>query len=358
MSLGPPGEVATDADGGGRDGFCRFLRAERDRASLTIEEIARVTRIPEHSLRRLEAGEFEELPGDVFVRGFLRSYARCVGLDADEVVRRYAECGGIAPAPVASDVARVAAEQAAAMAAKEDGGEVVGVGRGIGGSPGLSGSSSGLSGSSSGLSASSVASGSAGSSVSGTGTGTGTGLVSGSGSVSGSVSAAGDGVVSASRSEVAPEVDRVSVARSETAPVRQKVARGRKGKKRRHERKGRRAPTVTGAGQRVGGFPQEMSAPLSRAADAGPSRAVAPVAAGQQPARAVRAQSAVGIGRARSGAGVARAGGGGTLVLGIAVAVLVIAAIATMSHLLRRPDEARTGEGAGEMEGAAPARSR
>ena len=113
---------------------------------MTIEDIARVTRIPEHSLRRLEAGEFEELPADVFVRGFLRSYARCVGLDADDVLRRYAECG-MAPAPVASDHALAAAAEAAAMAERDDGAEVgravVGGGSGSG-SVGGTGAGTGL----------------------------------------------------------------------------------------------------------------------------------------------------------------------------------------------------------------------
>ncbi len=66
---------------------------------MSLEEIARVTRIPQRSLERLEEGAFEALPADVFVRGFLRSYAQCVGLDAEETVRRYAACG-LAPAPV------------------------------------------------------------------------------------------------------------------------------------------------------------------------------------------------------------------------------------------------------------------
>ena len=50
-----------------------------------------MTKIPERSLERLEAGRFADLPGDVFVRGFLRSYARCVGLDPEEIVRTYGE---------------------------------------------------------------------------------------------------------------------------------------------------------------------------------------------------------------------------------------------------------------------------
>jgi len=104
--------------GWSRDRFCEYLRAQRERASLSIEAIARVTKIPERSLRQLEEGRFEELPADVFVRGFLRSYARVVGVNADDVVRRYAMCG-LDPAPVASELAQVAAEQIAALAEKD-----------------------------------------------------------------------------------------------------------------------------------------------------------------------------------------------------------------------------------------------
>lgn len=104
--------------GWSRDRFCEYLRAQRERVALSIEDIARVTKIPERSLRQLEEGKFEELPADVFVRGFLRSYARVVGVNPDEVVRRYAMCG-LDPAPVASEFAQVAAEQIAALAEKD-----------------------------------------------------------------------------------------------------------------------------------------------------------------------------------------------------------------------------------------------
>ena len=87
-----------------RESFCESLVAARRRRDMSLEQIADVTRIPIRSLERLESGEFERLPADVFVRGFLRSYARCVGLDADEIIRRYAECG-MTPAPVASPMA-------------------------------------------------------------------------------------------------------------------------------------------------------------------------------------------------------------------------------------------------------------
>ena len=110
------------SEGWSRQQFCHYLRQRREGASLSIEQIARTTKIPERSLRRIEAGLFEELPGDVFVRGFLRSYARCVGLDCDDVVRKYAQCG-LEPSPVSSELAEVAAAQIAALADADREGE-------------------------------------------------------------------------------------------------------------------------------------------------------------------------------------------------------------------------------------------
>src|SRR5262249_27727035 len=48
-------------------------------------------------LERLEAGKLDGLPAEEFVRGFIRSVARCLRLDEGEALRRYAACGGIAP---------------------------------------------------------------------------------------------------------------------------------------------------------------------------------------------------------------------------------------------------------------------
>lgn len=99
-----------------RQTFCDYLVRARRQRGMSIDEISGVTRIPVRSLERLESGKFEELPGDVFVRGFLRSYARCVGLDTDEAIRRYTSCG-MTPAPVASSMAD---ELASSMATLEE----------------------------------------------------------------------------------------------------------------------------------------------------------------------------------------------------------------------------------------------
>src|SRR5438034_9844393 len=65
------------------------LRHERELLGMSLEEVARATRIPAPSLERIESDRFDDLPGEVFVRGFLKSYARTVGLDADEALAQY-----------------------------------------------------------------------------------------------------------------------------------------------------------------------------------------------------------------------------------------------------------------------------
>ncbi len=72
---------------------------------MSLEELAQTTRIPLKMLVHLEEGRHDRLPGDVFARGFLRSYARAIGIPEGEVVDRWARArrpAEPAPAPVAS----------------------------------------------------------------------------------------------------------------------------------------------------------------------------------------------------------------------------------------------------------------
>src|SRR4051812_36951969 len=71
--------------------FGSRFKQEREARHLSLGDVARVTKIPERSLERLEGGRFDELPAEVFVRGFVRSYARAVGLDPEDMARRYGE---------------------------------------------------------------------------------------------------------------------------------------------------------------------------------------------------------------------------------------------------------------------------
>jgi cytoskeletal protein RodZ len=82
-----------------------FLRQLREAKSLSVEEISRATRVPAQSVERIEADRFDELPGEVFVRGFLKSYARSLGVPPDEVLARYTASRRVAwvtPLPVSS----------------------------------------------------------------------------------------------------------------------------------------------------------------------------------------------------------------------------------------------------------------
>lgn len=79
------------------------LRHERELRSMSLEEIARATRIPLVSLERLEADRFDDLPGEVFVRGFLKSYARAIAVEPDEILALYGSARRVpyvAPVPV------------------------------------------------------------------------------------------------------------------------------------------------------------------------------------------------------------------------------------------------------------------
>jgi cytoskeletal protein RodZ len=75
----------------GMDSIGAFLRRERELRQVSLEELVQTTRVPLRMLQRIEEDRFEELPGDVFARGFLRSYARALNLDADRVLARFAE---------------------------------------------------------------------------------------------------------------------------------------------------------------------------------------------------------------------------------------------------------------------------
>ena len=71
------------------------LRAAREAAKLSLEDVATTTRIPTRHLASLEAGEFSRLPAPTYSIGFARSYAAAVGLDRNEIGEQVrAEIGG------------------------------------------------------------------------------------------------------------------------------------------------------------------------------------------------------------------------------------------------------------------------
>ena len=70
------------------------LREARLRQGLTIKDVEDTLKIRGKYLQALEQDDFEVLPGDTFVRAFLRSYASFLGLEADVLVAEYASAHG------------------------------------------------------------------------------------------------------------------------------------------------------------------------------------------------------------------------------------------------------------------------
>lgn len=65
------------------------LRQAREAQAITLHDIADKTNISVRFLDALEKGQVEKLPGGIFTRGFVRSYASQVGIDPDDAVRQY-----------------------------------------------------------------------------------------------------------------------------------------------------------------------------------------------------------------------------------------------------------------------------
>jgi transcriptional regulator with XRE-family HTH domain len=65
------------------------LRQEREARGKTLDEVARITRIGRPTLAALERGDRAALPDKVYVKGFIRSYAECLGLDPAPLIERY-----------------------------------------------------------------------------------------------------------------------------------------------------------------------------------------------------------------------------------------------------------------------------
>ena len=61
--------------------FGNCLRRAREDRALTIGDISAATKVPRSAIEQLEAGALSSLPAHVFVRGFIRSYAKAVGMN-------------------------------------------------------------------------------------------------------------------------------------------------------------------------------------------------------------------------------------------------------------------------------------
>ena len=72
-------------------GFGERLRRQREMRGVSLEEISQSTKIGTRSLKAIEDEDFEKLPGGIFNKGFVRAYARFLGLDEEQIVGDFEE---------------------------------------------------------------------------------------------------------------------------------------------------------------------------------------------------------------------------------------------------------------------------
>lgn len=75
-----------------------MLGAARRKAGMNLDQMAEGTKIPPPMLLAIEQDEYHKISGELYVKSFLRAYAKEVGLEAEEVLERYLSFTGTAPA--------------------------------------------------------------------------------------------------------------------------------------------------------------------------------------------------------------------------------------------------------------------
>lgn len=81
------------------------LRAAREEKGMSLDDVARQTRIPIRHLEHIERGEWDALPAMTYSIGFARSYANCVGLDGPAIGAELREHLGGMPRPQSAPAA-------------------------------------------------------------------------------------------------------------------------------------------------------------------------------------------------------------------------------------------------------------
>lgn len=66
-----------------------LLRLSREELRLSADEVSHMLHIRVRYIRALEEGKLKDLPGLTYTRGYLQSYAMLLGLDKEEIIRRF-----------------------------------------------------------------------------------------------------------------------------------------------------------------------------------------------------------------------------------------------------------------------------
>jgi hypothetical protein len=95
--------------------FGAGLKMIREQRGMTLEQVSLSTKISVRFLRALEEEHFEQLPGGIFNKGFVRSYARTVGMNEGEAIDGYLAATGedLAKKPLAGTEASLPDPRAA-----------------------------------------------------------------------------------------------------------------------------------------------------------------------------------------------------------------------------------------------------
>ncbi len=67
----------------------QFLKRQREMREISLTQVSKETKIAANWLELIETDRWDGLPGKAFTRGFLRSYARAIGLDQEDILLRF-----------------------------------------------------------------------------------------------------------------------------------------------------------------------------------------------------------------------------------------------------------------------------
>lgn len=97
--MGQITDLPVKGDGTAMGAFGDRLRREREMRGITLDEITESTKISRRHLEALEGEHFDQLPGGVFNKGFVRAYAHFLGIDEDQAVADYSAASHEQPEP-------------------------------------------------------------------------------------------------------------------------------------------------------------------------------------------------------------------------------------------------------------------
>jgi cytoskeleton protein RodZ len=97
--MGQLTDLPAKGNGSAMGAFGDRMRREREMRGITLDEITESTKISRRHLEALETEHFDQLPGGVFNKGFVRAYARFLGIDEDRAVAEYSAASNEQPEP-------------------------------------------------------------------------------------------------------------------------------------------------------------------------------------------------------------------------------------------------------------------